>query len=154
MAFYNASKAALIRFYETLRAELGSEVGITILTPGYVESEMTKGKGIQKGGEVAVDEETRDAQIGVFPVGRVETLCEIALHGIRSGDWYVTWPSLYRPLQLIACLAPEVLSWVSYTMYKEDTKGSGRPLGQRIQEATGAKRLYPSSLLHPVVKMD
>lgn len=55
-----ASKAAQLRFYETLRAELGSEVGITILTPGYVESEITKGKGVQKGGEVAVDEEARD----------------------------------------------------------------------------------------------
>ncbi|CAL4917721.1 unnamed protein product [Urochloa decumbens] len=87
MAFYNASKAAQLRFYETLRTELGSEVGITIITAGYVESEITKGKGIQKGGEVAVNEEARDAQIGVFPVGRVETLCEIALEGIRNGDW-------------------------------------------------------------------
>lgn len=39
---------------------MGSEVGITILTPGYVESEITKGKGMQKSGEVAVDEEARD----------------------------------------------------------------------------------------------
>uniref|UniRef100_A0A804M052 11-beta-hydroxysteroid dehydrogenase 1B n=1 Tax=Zea mays TaxID=4577 RepID=A0A804M052_MAIZE len=60
MAFYNASKAAQLRFYETLRTEVGSEVGITILTPGYVESEITKGKGMQKSGEVAVDEEARD----------------------------------------------------------------------------------------------
>lgn len=55
-----ASKAAQLRFYETLRTEVGSEVGITILTPGYVESEITKGKGMQKSGEVAVDEEARD----------------------------------------------------------------------------------------------
>jgi short-subunit dehydrogenase len=55
-----ASKAAQLRFYETLRTELGSEVGITILTAGYVESEITKGKGVQKGGEVAVDEDARD----------------------------------------------------------------------------------------------
>ena len=55
-----ASKAAQLRFYETLRTEVGSEVGITILTPGYVESEITKGKGIQKTGEVAVDEDARD----------------------------------------------------------------------------------------------
>lgn len=156
MAFYNASKAAQLRFYETLRTEVGSEVGITILTPGYVESEITKGKGIQKTGEVAVDEDARDAQIGVFPVGRVEALCEVALDGIRNGDWYVTWPFMYRPLQLIACLAPEVLDWMSKTMYKEATtaQGSRQPLGQRILEATGAKRLYPPSLLQPRIKTD
>jgi len=55
-----ASKAAQLRFYETLRTQVGSEVGITILTPGYVESEITKGKGIQKTGEVAVGEDARD----------------------------------------------------------------------------------------------
>ena len=95
------------------------------------------------------------AQIGVFPVGRVEALCEVALDGIRNGDWYVTWPSMYRPLQLIAGLAPEVLDWMSRTMYKEATTTQGRrPLGQRILEATGAKRLYPPSLLQPRIKTD
>ncbi len=59
---YQATKAAQLRFYETLRAELGSEVGITVLTPGYVESEITKGKGIQSGGDVAVNEEARDVR--------------------------------------------------------------------------------------------
>ncbi|CAB4280471.1 unnamed protein product [Prunus armeniaca] len=39
--FYNASKAALICFFETLRAELGSDIGITIVSPGLIESEMT-----------------------------------------------------------------------------------------------------------------
>lgn len=147
MSFYNATKAAQLRFYETLRAELGSDVGVTILTPGFVESEITRGKAMQKGGEIAVNEEARDVQIGVFPVGRVETFCKIALDSIRKGDWYVTWPSLYRPLQLVACLAPEVMNWMSYTMYNT-SKGS-RPLGQRMLEATGARRLYPSSLRHP-----
>ena len=33
---------------------------MTILTAGFVESEMTKGKAIQRDGEVAVDEEARD----------------------------------------------------------------------------------------------
>lgn len=94
------------------------------------------------------------AQIGVFPVGRVETLCEVALDGIRNGDWYVTWPSLYRPLQLMACLAPEVINWMSHAMYKQEATGGSRPLGQRILEATGAKSLFPPSLLHPVVKTE
>ena len=33
---------------------------MTILTAGFVVSEMTKGKAIQRDGEVAVDEEARD----------------------------------------------------------------------------------------------
>lgn len=57
---FQASKAAVLRFYETLRAELGSEVGVTILTHGYVESEMTMGKAVQKDGVLVVDQEARD----------------------------------------------------------------------------------------------
>jgi len=36
---------------------------VTILTAGFVESEMTKGKAIQRDGEVAVDEDARDVII-------------------------------------------------------------------------------------------
>nr|XP_023873593.1 11-beta-hydroxysteroid dehydrogenase-like 4A isoform X1 [Quercus suber] len=42
LSFYNASKAALISFFETLRTEFGQDIGITIVTPGMVESEMTQ----------------------------------------------------------------------------------------------------------------
>jgi len=170
-----ASKAAQLRFYETLRTEVGSEVGM-----------ITKGKGIQKTGEVAVDEDARDVLQQsspslslslIFCAHASRSLTAGLLHftgadrgvpggasggalrggaeGIRNGDWYVTWPSMYRPLQLIACLAPEVLDWMSRTMYKEATTTQGRrPLGQRILEATGAKRLYPPSLLQPRIKTD
>lgn len=37
-----ASKAAIISFYETLRTEIGWEIGITIVTPGLIRSEMTQ----------------------------------------------------------------------------------------------------------------
>jgi short-subunit dehydrogenase len=57
---FQASKGAVIRFYETLRAELGSHVRVTILMPGYVVSNLTKGKGLQKDGHVGIDEEARD----------------------------------------------------------------------------------------------
>ena len=39
-----ASKAALISLYESLRIEFGSDIGITIVTPGLVKSEMTSGE--------------------------------------------------------------------------------------------------------------
>ena len=75
MSFYNApvggwmysialqaSKAAVIRFYETLRAELGPHVPVTILMPGYVVSNLTMGKGVQKDGNVGFDEDARDVR--------------------------------------------------------------------------------------------
>jgi len=85
-------------------------------------------------------------QIGVFPVVRVEKLCEVALDGIQRGDWYVTWPSMYLPMPLIACIAPEVLNWLSYALY--NAKQGSLPLSQRMLDATGAKRFYAPSLRH------
>ncbi|CAI9283750.1 unnamed protein product [Lactuca saligna] len=38
---YNASKAALLSFYETLRIEFGSDVDILVVTPGMVETNLT-----------------------------------------------------------------------------------------------------------------
>lgn len=35
-----ASKAALISFFETLRVELGWSIGITIVTPGFIKTEL------------------------------------------------------------------------------------------------------------------
>ncbi|KAL0000593.1 hypothetical protein SO802_014374 [Lithocarpus litseifolius] len=50
LSFYNASKAALISFFETLRTEFGQDIRITIVTPGMVESEMTQGELFSKVG--------------------------------------------------------------------------------------------------------
>ncbi|KAK6924643.1 hypothetical protein RJ641_008969, partial [Dillenia turbinata] len=36
-----ASKAALFDFYETLRIEVGKDVGITILSPGLIDIGIT-----------------------------------------------------------------------------------------------------------------
>ncbi|MFS8031939.1 putative 11-beta-hydroxysteroid dehydrogenase [Helianthus anomalus] len=55
-----ASKAALVSFYVSLRMECGSEVGITIVTLGLTESEMTQGKIMNKDGEMVVDQKFRD----------------------------------------------------------------------------------------------
>ena len=55
-----ASKAAVLNFFETLRMELHDEVGVTIATPGWIESEMTKGKHLSKDGTMKVDQDLRD----------------------------------------------------------------------------------------------
>jgi 11beta/17beta-hydroxysteroid dehydrogenase len=50
-----ASEAAVLNFFETLRVELRDEVGITIATSGWIVSEMTGGKQLSKEGTVEVD---------------------------------------------------------------------------------------------------
>ncbi|OMO93869.1 Short-chain dehydrogenase/reductase SDR [Corchorus olitorius] len=45
---YSASKAAQIALFESLRAEWGPGIGITVVTPGFVESELTQGVQVQK----------------------------------------------------------------------------------------------------------
>ncbi|KAM6541734.1 hypothetical protein CsatB_006181 [Cannabis sativa] len=42
VSVYNASKAALISFCETLRIEVGSTIGITVVTPGLIRTKMTR----------------------------------------------------------------------------------------------------------------
>ncbi|KAJ8422178.1 hypothetical protein Cgig2_015731 [Carnegiea gigantea] len=55
LSIYNASKAALVAFYQTLRVEVGSDIHITIVTPGFIKSEMTKGKHLAGDGRMIVD---------------------------------------------------------------------------------------------------
>jgi len=50
----------VLNFFETLRMELRDEVGITIATPRWIESEITKGKHLSKEGTVEVDQDMRD----------------------------------------------------------------------------------------------
>lgn len=59
----------MIAFYETLRTEFGSDIGVTIVAPGIVDSEMSRGKFMTKDGKLVVDKELRDVRIpGIFIV--------------------------------------------------------------------------------------
>lgn len=60
--FLQASKAAVVSFFETLRTEFASDIGITLVTPGLIESEMTKGKFLNKAGKMVVDQDMRDVR--------------------------------------------------------------------------------------------
>uniref|UniRef100_A0A0E0MFN3 Uncharacterized protein n=1 Tax=Oryza punctata TaxID=4537 RepID=A0A0E0MFN3_ORYPU len=139
MSFYNASKGAVIRFYETLRAELGSHVRVTILTPGYVVSNLTMGKGIQKDGHI---------NVGPLPVGKTETLAKVVVAAVRRGDYYVTWPGWYWPFHMVMCAAPELVDWFSRTFYvSKSSDHDGDALSKKILEAVGGKKfLYPKTI--------
>ncbi|KAF8113260.1 hypothetical protein N665_0053s0011 [Sinapis alba] len=93
LSIYCASKAAVIAFYETLRSEFGSKVGVTIVAPGVVDSEMTQGKFMTNNGQLIVDKEIRDVQISVLPVESAERCAKAIIRSVCRGDRYLFEPA-------------------------------------------------------------
>ncbi|GJN03128.1 hypothetical protein PR202_ga20537 [Eleusine coracana subsp. coracana] len=154
MSFYNASKAAVLNFFETLRIELRNQVGITIATPGWLESEMTKGKHLSKEGTVESDQDMRDAQVGLFPVVRAERCAEAIVDSICRGRRHLTVPAWYRAMFLWRMLAPEVADVTQRLFYRRTASGRrNQAKAKRLLQATGMKgMLQPSSLQSSDVK--
>ncbi|KAF6158015.1 hypothetical protein GIB67_008144 [Kingdonia uniflora] len=123
ISFYGASKGALLNFYETLRVELGSEVGITLLSPGLVASEMSEGKLLSKEGAMEVNKEKLDALVGMVPVRSVEECAKVIVNGICRGKRWVTDPSFYEYFNLFKIFVPEIAERVARLLFvaKQDT---------------------------------
>ncbi|XP_022770622.1 11-beta-hydroxysteroid dehydrogenase 1B-like [Durio zibethinus] len=98
ISFYNAGKAALVSFYETLRVEFGSDIGITIVTPGLIETDMVQG-----------EEFTSEIQVGFIPSESAEACAKAIVASACRGDRYLTEPSWYRLTLLLKILCPELL---------------------------------------------
>ncbi|KAJ0971224.1 hypothetical protein J5N97_019183 [Dioscorea zingiberensis] len=154
MSFYNASKAALINFFETLRMELGPEISITIATPGWIESEMTKGKFLSGDGRMVVDQDTRDVQIGLYPVVNSEECARAIVTAARRGERCVTVPSWFSVFYLWRVFAPEVIDLL-YRMFLLARPATETPQSKMIMDAIGAKEiLYPASIQEQDIKVD
>lgn len=71
-------------FFEALRIEFGRDIKITLVTPGYVESEMTQGKFIDKTGKVDVNPQMRDVSLSVLSRARTnycnDIICYFYIH--------------------------------------------------------------------------
>ncbi|OMO84182.1 Short-chain dehydrogenase/reductase SDR [Corchorus capsularis] len=153
---YNASSAAMSAFFDSLRVEFGSDIGITIATPGYIESEITTGKYLKKEGELEVRQDLRDAQVGFMPVGSVSGCARTIVNSVCRGDRYVTEPSWFSVTYLWKLFFPEVFEWSCRLI---SLPAPGRPpheaLNKRILDFTGAKNvLYPSTIQSPDVKTE
>lgn len=123
MSLYNASEAAVLNFFETLRVELRDEVGITIATSGWIVSEMTGGKQLSKEGTVEVAVRCAEAT--------VDAICR--------GRRHLTVPLWYRALFLWRALAPEVVEFSQRLLCRRTVGGRGHQAkGKRLQEVTGA----------------
>ncbi|KAK6123753.1 hypothetical protein DH2020_042508 [Rehmannia glutinosa] len=148
MSFYNASKAAISQFFETLRVEFGPDVGITLVTPGYIESEFTQGKFLNKAGKHEVDQEMRDVQVNLVPVLSVEKCAKSIVRSALRGERYVTEPAWFRVTYLWKLFFPEVVEW-TFRLLSMTTPGepSREALGKRLMDYTGAKSvLYPETV--------
>uniref|UniRef100_A0A2N9J1X4 Uncharacterized protein n=1 Tax=Fagus sylvatica TaxID=28930 RepID=A0A2N9J1X4_FAGSY len=92
-----ASKAALLSFFETLRTEFGPDIGITIVTPGLIDSEMT------------TMENRIKAQGTWLPSETTEGCAKAIVASACRGDMYLTEPSWVNVLFWIKMLCPEAL---------------------------------------------
>ncbi|XWS51449.1 hypothetical protein CRYUN_Cryun12cG0177200 [Craigia yunnanensis] len=95
---YNASKAALTAFFDTLRIEIWNDVKITIVTPGYIESEITKGKYLMKAGKMEVQQDMSDVQVSTIPVGSVSGCAKAIVNSACRGDRGSTPGSLSKKI--------------------------------------------------------
>ncbi|GLT69233.1 hypothetical protein SLA2020_414010 [Shorea laevis] len=156
MSFYNASKAAMVTFFETLRIEVGPEIKITIVTPGFIESEMTQGKFLVKEGKMEVDQDLRDVQVSTIPVGTARGCAEAIVNSACRGDRYLTQPAWFKVTYFWMVFFPEVIEWCYRLMYINRPGTSDREVpSKKILDLTGAKNiLYPSTLHTPDIKTD
>ncbi|CAN4085506.1 unnamed protein product [Withania somnifera] len=135
-------------FFETLRIELGREIKITLVSPGYVESEMTQGKFINKTGKVDVNPQMRDVQVGITPVVKVEECAKAIVNGACRGERYITVPAWFRSTYLWKVFCPEVVEWILRWLCLPGPGTSAKDaLGKKILDYTGVQKvLYPENI--------
>ncbi|KVH95701.1 Glucose/ribitol dehydrogenase, partial [Cynara cardunculus var. scolymus] len=88
--FYNASKAALIGFYESLRFEVSPTITITILTLGFIQTNITTAKYSTTGVGVHLKRDLAD----VSPSMGVEPCAKAIVDGVCKGATSITQPRI------------------------------------------------------------
>ncbi|KAJ4843087.1 hypothetical protein Tsubulata_019150 [Turnera subulata] len=153
MSVYNASKAAMFTFYETLRVELGSDVDVLIVTPGYIESELTKGKVLKKEGRMEVDQELRDVQVSTVPVETTHGCAKAIVNSACRGDKYLTEPTWFNVFWMWKMFCPGVIEWAYRLFYvTRPQEPASEAVSKKILDVTGAKKiLYPESTRTPEI---
>ncbi|KAJ8425911.1 hypothetical protein Cgig2_015729 [Carnegiea gigantea] len=141
LSIYSASKAAMVAFYETLRVEVGSDINITIVTPGFIESKMII---------------NQDALVSVFPMGKADTCAKAIVKSACRGERYLTEPAWYRVTYWLKMFAPELIEMFLRPLYLPKRAGSSiTSLSNMIVNLPGSKAiLHPSSMRSPEIKTE
>ncbi|KAI3512792.1 hypothetical protein L1887_20111 [Cichorium endivia] len=98
VSVYNASKAAQQSFFETLRIELASDIKITTVTLGTVNTPM------------ADDNFLIQSNLWWVPMYTVEGCAKEIVNGTRRGDEYLTVPSWMQLVFLWVMLLPYLMN--------------------------------------------
>ncbi|XVF54724.1 hypothetical protein PTKIN_Ptkin05aG0204100 [Pterospermum kingtungense] len=123
LSFYNASKAALITLYETLRSEIGnSDIGITIVTPGLIKSELTQS-------------ETVKASIGWIPMESAEKCAKAIVKSACRGDKYLTEPYWVSSLYLLKVLCPELVEFCNHVLFITSSKRNRAAMNKGLDKS-------------------
>ncbi|GAB2221379.1 hypothetical protein Drorol1_Dr00012555 [Drosera rotundifolia] len=113
-SIYNASKAAMVTLFETLRIELAPDITVTVVIPGFIDSEMTtQGRHLVKGDEMKISKRARDFfEKSIVPIGNVRRCSEAIVKGACRGDRYVTEPAWMKFVHCVKLMFPEFIDWV------------------------------------------
>ncbi|KAK9052680.1 hypothetical protein SSX86_029310 [Deinandra increscens subsp. villosa] len=105
--FYNASKAALISFYESLRFEVSPKITITILTLGFIQTNIITAKYSTKGVGAHLIKDFGD----IGPTMGAEACAKSIVDGVCKGATTITEPKFIKALFLIKFLFPRLHSF-------------------------------------------
>eukprot|EP00898_Chlorokybus_atmophyticus_P008402 jgi/Chlat1/8563/Chrsp82S07983 len=129
-SLYNASKAALINFFDTVRVELSGVVGVTIACPGWVKTEITDGKILDAQGRTEESRERAKEHIGPIPMAEAPDCAVRMVNAALARKRYVVFPSWYGTLLLQRLLAPEIQDFFFRTFYVPTNRRSHAPAKQ------------------------
>ncbi|KAF5743678.1 11-beta-hydroxysteroid dehydrogenase-like 4A [Tripterygium wilfordii] len=96
---YNASKAAQTSFFETLRTEFGGAIGVTIVLPGVIESEMANSQTLA---EIGLD---------ILPSESTGRCAKAIVNSACRGDMFLTEPFWVGVGYLQKVLCSEFTEW-------------------------------------------
>ncbi|KAJ4814736.1 Hydroxysteroid dehydrogenase 1 [Rhynchospora pubera] len=155
MSFYSASKGALISFYDTLRMEFGNEIAISIIAPGVIESEMTKGKVFTTEGKMQVDQELRDAMLGLVPVQPAKDFAKAVVGRVCTGARYIIEPKWWYGLYFHRVFIPEIVDYWQRLLYSVSPQvPATRSLSKRMLYSPIKRILYAQSIQSPEIKRE
>ncbi|ANM65918.1 hydroxysteroid dehydrogenase 2 [Arabidopsis thaliana] len=95
-----ASKAALVKFFETLRVEISPDIKITIALPGFISTDMTTPQFKEMYGSDFILSES------------VSRCAKAIFRGIGRGEAYVIEPSWIKWIFLIKNVCPEIVDYL------------------------------------------
>ncbi|CAK7336756.1 unnamed protein product [Dovyalis caffra] len=146
MSIYNASKAAMLSFFDTLRVELGSRVHVLVVATGFIESELNQGKNWMKESTMDVDQDLRDVQVSGFQVKTASGCAKDIVNSACRGDKYLTTPAWFHVTWVWKILCPDAIEWFYRLIYitRTDEPATEAP-SKKVLDGTGAKKiLYPA----------